>query len=479
MSFVETHDLWTPLQQEAAREVAKRISAEGIGVLRLSFADQHGLLRGKTIVADKPEATMRAGCGLSSTLLLKDTSHQTVYSVFGGDAEVAQAFRGASDMLMVPDPTTFRVLPWAPHTGWLLCDLYYADGRPVELSTRNICRRAMQRLGDHGFDLLTGLEVELHVFQAVDPGHGLDQSSLPGRPGAPVEVRHLNQGYQYLTELRYDQLDPVFELLRQGLQGLGLPLRSLEVEFGPSQIEFTFDPRGGLETADNMVLFRSAVKQICQRNGYHATFMCRPRLPNIASSGWHLHQSLIDRATGANACIGTDGAAMSDVASRYLAGLMAHARGASALTTPTVNGYKRYRPNSLAPDRVNWGNDNRGVMVRAIGQSGDPATRLENRIGEPAANPYLYIASQAFSGVDGIERSLTPPPSADLPYETAAEPLPRTLGEALDALAADDFLCDALGTDFAACFQRIKRAELLRFDLEVSEWEQREYFNLF
>ena len=119
----------------------------------------------------------------------------------------------------------------------------------------------------------------------------------------------------------------------------------------------------------------------------------------------------------------------------YLGGLLAHARAAAAFTTPTVNGYKRYRPYSLAPDRAIWARDNRGVMIRVMGQPGDAATHLENRVGEPAANPYLYLASQIYAGLDGIARKLDPGPSADTPYETAAPLLPNDLGEALDRVA--------------------------------------------
>ena len=229
----------------------------------------------------------------------------------------------------------------------------------------------------------------------------------------------LNQGYQYLTEQRYDEMDPILEILRTNIVDLGLPLRSLEVEFGPSQVEFTFRAGTGLEPADAMVLFRSAAKQVAQRNGYHATFMCRPKLANVMSSGWHLHQSLKDRKSDANAFI--DGREpLSAVGMHYMAGLLAHARAAAAFCTPTLNGYKRYRPFSLAPDRAIWGRDNRGVMVRVLGGPGDPATHLENRVGEPAANPYLYMASQIVSGLDGLDRKLDPGPSADTPYEAKA-----------------------------------------------------------
>jgi glutamine synthetase len=220
------------------------------------------------------------------------------------------------------------------------------------------------------------------------------------------------------------------------------------------------------------------VKQIARRHGYHATFMCRPKLPNVMSSGWHLHQSL--SRDGRNAFIpDTSDELLSAAGQQWLAGLLAHAPGATALSTPTINGYKRYRPYSLAPDRIVWGKENRGALIRAIGGHGDPGTRIENRAGEPAANPYLYFASQIHSGLDGVARGLALPPSADTPYEARAELLPRTLGEALAHLRADAALNEGLGRGFVDYYCRIKEAELARFNLEVSDWEQREYFDLF
>jgi len=376
-------------------------------------------------------------------------------------------FRSA-DALMVADPTTFRVLPWAPQTGWLLCDPYFATGEPVPFATRPLLRRALARLADAGFEYVAGLEIEFHVFRLVDPRL---RPGDAGQPGEPPEVSLLTQGYQYLTEDRYDRLDPVIEILRRDLEGLRLPLRSLEVEFGPSQVEFTLGALAGVGSADAMVLFRSAVKQICRRNGYHATFMCRPRIPNVMSSGWHLHQSLRRIAGGANAFVPAEAdSALSETGRHFLAGLLAHARGAAALAAPTINGYKRYRPYSLAPDRILWGRDNRGALLRVIGGQGDPGTRIENRIGEPAANPYLYFASQIWSGLDGLARKLDPGPSADAPYEAKAPTLPQTLAEALAALREDGCLRDGLGSGFVDYFCRIKDAELARFNLEVSEW---------
>jgi glutamine synthetase len=275
-------------------------------------------------------------------------------------------------------------------------------------------------------------------------------------------------------------MEPVLELIRRDVMALDLPLRSMEVEFGPSQAEFTFQPTVGLVPADTMVLFRSAVKQIARRHGYHATFMCRPRIPNVQSSGWHLHQSLISHGSGENAFMskGSD-ETLSPLGRSYLAGLLKHARAATVFTTPTINGYKRYRSYSLAPDRAIWGSDNRGVMIRVLGGPGDPATRVENRVGEPAANPYLYMASQILSGLDGVDRSLDPGPSADTPYETDANPLPKSLREAVFALQEDPFFRNAMGAELVDYYVHIKNAEIERFQAEVTEWEQREYFEMF
>ena len=384
---------------------------------------------------------------------------------------------GAADVLMVPDPATFRVLPWSPTTGWLLCDLHFADGRPIPFATRQIYKSVLERLGQRGYDFVAGLEVEFHIFKLDDARMTPDDA---GQPGQPPSVSLLSHGYQYLTEQRYDQMEPALDIIRRDILALGLPLRSVEVEFGPSQCEFTFQPQKGIEPADNMVLFRSAVKQIARRHGYHATFMCRPKLPNVFASGWHLHQSLVSRDNGENAFMTKEGSEpLSAFGKSYLAGLIAHARGSAVFSTPTINGYKRYRSYSLAPDRAIWGRDNRGVMVRVLGRAGDPATRLENRIGEPAANPYLYMASQILSGLDGVDRKLDPGPSADTPYETEANLLPKSLREAVSALNDDAFFRQALGDQFVDYYVHIKNAEIERFQAEVSDWEHREYFEMF
>ncbi len=480
MHLAEKAGLWTADRQAAAREVERRIQAGELSVVRLSFADQHGILRGKTYVAGEIAGVMKSGVGFSATMLMKDTAHRTVFPVWGpGGAFGGKEWEGAADVLMLPDPSTFRVLPWAPHTGWMLCDIVFADGRPVPLSTRHLYRQALASLADAGYDFVAGLEVEFHLFKLEKAHLALEDTAQPGQPGPAPEVSLLNQGYQYLTEQRYDEMDPILEILRANIAGLGLPLRSLEVEFGPSQVEFTFRAGIGLDPADGMVLFRSATKQVAQRNGYHATFMCRPKISNVMSSGWHLHQSLKDRKTGANAFLDAE-EPLSGVGMHWMAGLLAHARGAAAFSTPTLNGYQRYQPFMLAPDRALWARENRGVMLRVLGGPGDPATHLENRVGEPAANPYLYMASQIVCGLDGLKHKTDPGPSADTPYETKAPMLPRSLGEALAALNEDKALRAGFGDFFVDYFVKLKQAEIDRFDAATSaDWEQREYFSIF
>jgi glutamine synthetase len=476
-TFVERHRLWSEEQFEAATRAERLIEEKSLEVVRLSFPDQHGILRGKTIVAGDAAKVMRNGCSMTTTLLAKDTAHKTVFPVFtaGGGFGMPE-MQGGGDFLMIADPTTFRVLPWAPRTGWVLCDIYFQDGKPVPFSTRHLYRQVLNRLGDTGFDYVAGLEVEFHVFKIENPR--LDPADT-GWPSAPPEVSMLSSGYQYLTETRFDQLEPILETIRRDVVALDLPLRSVEIELGPSQCEFTFQTQTGLAPADTMMLFRSAVKQICRRQGYHASFMCRPKLPNVMSSGWHLHQSLRNKRTGANAFVPEDDALLSPLGRHYLAGLLAHARGAAAFTTPTINGYKRYRQYTLAPDRVIWGHDNRGVMLRVIGGAGDGATRIENRVGEPSANPYLYMASQIVCGLDGVEQKREPGPSADRPYEMDAPLLPKSLEEALIALRKDQCLAAGFGKGFVDYFHGIKQGELARYQTEVTDWEQREYFELF
>jgi glutamine synthetase len=464
--FVTRHALWTADQELAAADVIERINE--LDVVRFAFSDAHGVVRGKTLVAAEAVKALRTGVTCTATMVLKDLSGRTAFPIFAPNGGTIGD--GAGDMVMVPDPSMFRVLPWAPHSGWILCDLYRTDGTPHPFSTRALMRRMLDRLAVHGYVWRAGLEVEFHLFKYANTQPPSDQIPMPG---PPPNVLPLNHGYQYLTESRYDALDPLLEKLRLGLQGLGLPLRSLEVEFGPSQVEVTFGTSTGMEPADQMLLFRSATKQIFAREGYLASFMCRPQLPHVASSGWHLHHSIEDATTGRNIFPHVEG--LSPAGLCWLGGLLRHAQAAAAFSTPTINGYKRYRPNSMAPDHVVWAYDNRAAMVRVIGTGGDPATHFENRVGEPGANPYLYMASQIASGLDGIVTDSHPGPSADAPYSAGAPALPRTLMDAIAALRENPCFREAFGDAFIDYFVRLKEFEIGRFLSDVTDWEQREY----
>jgi glutamine synthetase len=486
-SFVERHGLWSDAQARAAAAVERVIGRDKLELVRFSFPDQHGVLRGKTLLAAEAARAMRGGVTMTSTLLAKDTSHFTVFPVFESGAGLGIAeMEGAGNFLMVADPQTFRVLPWANNTGWLLCDCYFANGRPVPIATRQLYRKALARLAEQGFEYCAGLEVEFHLFKIEDLRLAPDRLAWPHEPPA---VSHTTHGFQYLTEGRYDQVAPIMDVLRDTMLALRLPLQSLEVEFGPSQYEFTFAPQAGMAAADAMVLLRSALKQTARRHGYLASLMCRPRLPHVLASGWHLHQSLIARKSGRNAFMSrADKEVLSPLGRGFLAGLLANARAAACFAAPTLNGYKRYHGvNTMAPIQAVWAQDNRGAMVRVMGAPRDPTTHLENRVGEPLANPYLYMASQIYAGLDGVARALDPGPSADAPYRRSAEPLPATLAAAVAALRENACFRAGFGNAFVSYYAHIKEAEIARSRkaggnaadaAEVTEWEHREYFDM-
>ena len=478
MTLADTAGLVTAARTEQIAEVLEQIEQHDLHSVRVSFADVHGVLRGKTLRADLIAEAFDDGVGITSALLMKDTGQLNVYPVWAAGGGLDRPWlTGAGDVMMLPDPSTFRVLPWAPGTGWLLSDVVSPEGDLVEYSTRAICAQAEAGLAAQGLSLRAGLEVEFHLYRIEGDA---DSHAVAGASASTLDLRHIHPGRVYLGENRFDLIEPFLELLRTDLTSLGLTPRSLEVELGPSQVELTFSPGGALEVADQAVLLRSSVKQIARRNGLHATFMSRPHFDKSFTSGWHLHQSLIDN-DGANAFVASDDRAMlSELGERYLAGLLSHAEESCLLTTPTITGYKRYRSESLAPLRAAWARQHRGAMLRVIGGNGAPGTRIENRVGDSAANPYLYIASQIRSGLAGIDDEAVPPPATDTPYDEAAGPrLPHTLGDAVEAFRKSDLYRSTLGAEFVDYLAGIKAAEWDRFLGSVTDWEQTEYLDLF
>ena len=477
--FVERHGLHDEAQRAAGERTAARVDELGLRTVRMIWVDQHGAPRCKFMSAPDYVAALSNGIDFSAALISMDSANNVFTPLFapGGGFDIPE-LTGFPDMVLVPDPQTFRVLPWADRTGWVLCDAYFGNGRPVPLDSRWVLRRQVEAAADLGYDFVAGIEVEFYVVRRDSNRIELAETGWP--PPVP-RVSVVEQGYQYLSETRLAGINDIVERLRDALLDAGLPLRSIEDEWGPGQLEITFDPLVGLDPADAMVFLRSAAKQVAGEMGLMASFMCRPGLPNFFSNGWHLHESLRDRETGQNAFMSdAPDQALSPVGRQFTAGLLDHALPMCVFTTPTINGYKRFKPYSFAPDRVSWALENRGAMIRVQADPMDRSAHIENRLGEPAANPYLYLAANIAAGLDGIRRQLEPPPLVEAdPYSADATPLPASLWEAVAHLEADPFFKQAFGDGFVRLVVNMKRNEVNRFLAEVTDWEMREYFEFF
>ncbi len=487
VDFIKKYGLWTPEQEAAAERMSAQVKEKCLRTVRVAMADPHGKLRGKTILAGLVDSILRNGIDFSTAIWHFDTADTIVYNAFEKNGLVGdEELTGFPDVILVPDPLTFTELPWAQGTGWCLGNAYYNDGRPVPYDARYQLKKQLDILeSTYGLRFLAGLEVEFYLTRVVGQSLTLENLGGPGVPPEPPTVAPIAAGYAYQSEDHQDQIEEVLAVLADNIQAVGLPLRTMEDEWGPGQCEFTFSPMVGLQAADAMLLFKTAVKQVGRRLGLHASFMCSPGLPGFFASGWHLHQSLID-ANGVNVFTTEPGSTetLSPTARAFLAGLLEHACAASVFTTPTINGYRRRKPYSLAPDRSTWGIDNRAAMLRVQGGPGDPATHVENRVGEPAANPYLYLASQVISGLDGLDRGLELGSPELEPYAATHRPLlPATLMDATDLLSDNAMFRGAFGDRFVDWILGLKKSEIDRFlaagDWDpdaVSEWEHREYF---
>jgi glutamine synthetase len=490
--FIERHALWTKEQSGQALELKRRLEREKLQFVRLAWADPHGASRAKAVTMPAFLAALSNGYNINVATTTLDSANARTFSSFTrGGGMGLEEMTGSPNLTIVPDPSTFRVLPWAPGVGWVLCDEYFNTGVPFHFSPRHLLRRQLKRLQERGMGYVVGLEIEWYLLRVTEDRLGDEHVGGPGVRGRPIATAPPEPGYSYHSESNLDLMQPVLTALADAFQQIDLPLRSVENEWGPGQVECTFAPREALNAADNLLLFRTATRQICRRMGYFATFMCRPGLKGYYSSGWHLHQSLID-AAGSNLFMPeVEPECLSPLGRSFLGGLLKHAAPGAAFTTPTINGYRRFRPNSLAPDRATWCHDHRGVMIRVLGGCGDPATRLENRAGEPAANPYLYMTSQIVAGLAGIDGSIDPGPATDEPYASDRPLLPGSLTEALDALDRDSVFRNELGGVFIDYFLKLKRNENGRFqrwlddhaihqqDDETTAWEQNEYFDFF
>jgi glutamine synthetase len=491
--FIERHGLWTADQRRQAQQIRARVKKDKLKLVRVAWADPHGASRAKTVTLSAFLGALENGYNINVATTTLDASGARTFSSFtrGGGMGLDE-MTGSPNLIIVPDPATFRVLPWQPDVGWILCDEYFTSGVPFHFSPRQLLRRQIDRLGKRGMRCLVGLEVEWYLLRVAEEHLTSEHVGGPGVKGRAIRTYPAEPGFSLHSESNMDLMQGPIGSLAEALEKLGLPLRSIENEWGPGQLETTFAPRNALEAADNLVLFRTAARQLCRRMGCLASFMSRPALKGYYSSGWHLHQSLVDARSGRNLFMPKPGDdVLSPLGRNYLGGLLRHALAATVFANPTVNGYRRFRPNSLAPDRVAWGCDHRGVMLRVLAAANDPASRIENRMGEPSANPYLYILSQLVTGLDGIENGYDPGAPDTDPYATEHPMFPKNLAAALDLVEQEPLFRSELGPVFIDYYVRLKRTEAGRFERyvqdrnidpdsdETTEWEQDEYFDFF
>jgi glutamine synthetase len=476
-AFVAELGLWNEAQMAAAERIEAQLGE--IDLVRLVFCDPHGLARSKTLSAAAFRTVLRNGMDFSPGPFLFDTGHAVAVDFLAEDPGVGVGeITGAGDFLVIPDPLTFQVLPGAGlTTAWVLGDEYLRDGTPHPLSSRHILRRVCDEFAARNLAPVVGLEVEWYLMRLLDGPVGNEGNGF-GLQGAAPAAAAVNAGYQFNSDSYMESVASVTAVLYPMLRDLGLPLRTMEHESGPGQLEFTFDPMLALDAADAMLLFRTQVKQQCARRGYHASFMTLPRIGGFDPSGWHLHQSVMNTTTGRNIFAVDDTTeGMSPEGKAYVEGVLAKARDFCLLSVPTVNGYRRLAPEfTLSPTRIGWTYEHRSAMVRVVGAGS--SIHVENRVGEPNANPYLAMAGQLFAGLDGL--------TGIGAGRTAGDMLPMSLGEALKAFQDSADAERLLGKPLVSCLVKLKKSELSRFDEwcaeqqppegEVTEWEQREYF---
>ncbi len=490
--FIERHGLWSADERRLAASIKARIKKDNLKLIRLAWADPHGASRAKTVTVPAFLSAFENGYNINVATTTLDASGARTFSSFTrGGGMGLEEMTGSPNLTIVPDLSTFRVLPWEPSVGWVLCDEYFQSGVPFHFSPRRLLRNQIDRLDKRGLRSVMGLEIEWYLLRVAEDHLTDEHIGAPGLKGRALKTYPVEPGYSFHSETNMDLMQAPLLALADAMEKLNLPLRSIENEWGPGQVECTFAPRDALETADNFMLFRTATRQLCRRMGYLATFMCRPGLKGYYSSGWHLHQSIVDGKSGRNLFAPKTGTALSPLGMKYLGGLLHHAMASTVLANPTINGYRRFRMNSLAPDRVAWGTDHRGVMLRVLAAPGDMASRIENRVGEPAANPYLYIASQLITGLDGLDNKRDPGPPDTDPYTTNHTMLPKTLVAALELFEREPLFTREFGKIFVEYYGKIKRTELQRYESyakdhnidpaseATTEWEHNEYFDFF
>ncbi|MGW2780030.1 glutamine synthetase family protein [Streptomyces populi] len=438
------------------RRHMERLAAEGVDVVRVVYPDLIGTDRARDVLLDHLPSACEHGLAFCRAVY-HTTPQGDVVPVAGGlDA-------GLPDVSVRPDLSTTAVLPWEPGVATCLGEVTDpATSAPAPESPRDLLRTVLARCAEQGLRPVVGPELEYFLLEPA--------------PETPTGWRRAPEttGAVYTAGLRADPGNHLLRTLR-ALRDLGLGVVTGNHEFDGGQYEINLTHSPALDAADRAFRFKAAVKELARQEGNLATFMAKP-FGDAGGSGFHLHLSCED-TEGRNAFDDPSGAhGLSATARHAIAGILAHAPALAALANPTVNSYKRFGPDTLAPWLIDWGLDNRSAMVRIPPERGSGA-RLELRLGDASANPYLLIAGTIAAALLGVLAGEEPEaPLEGYGYDTARSALlPTSLSAALDALEADTALTDILGKDFTTSFLTYKRDEVERFGRHVTDWEFTEY----
>lgn len=435
---------------------ADALVEDGIDVVRLGYADLIGADRGKDLLVTRFARTAGAGVAFCRSVY-GTTPRGGVVDIEGGISA------GLPDIVAFPDLSTMQKVPWEPGVAHCIADLYNPDGSPSMESPRRVLRNVLEHFDGLDMRAVVGPELEFYVLEASEKS-----SSGWLRYGEGT-------GNVYTAGLKGDPESVLLSALRD-LGDYGLEVVAANHEFASGQFEINMWHGEALDAADRAHRFKVAVQELALRQGKLATFMAKP-FNDEGGSGYHLHFSTWARSEDTPLFDDPDSPdGLSDVARSAVAGVLRHAPALAALANPTVNSYKRFGPDTLAPWLIDWGLDNRSAMVRIPPERGK-AARLELRLGDASANSYLVVAALlagAFLGIrDGLE---APPPLEGYGYDVEkSDKLPQTLGEALDALEADEEVRAVLGEPFVRAYLTYKRDEIDRFNSWITDWEFAEY----
>jgi glutamine synthetase len=430
------------------------LSDASVSTVRVIYPDLHGVPRGKDVPLSEFDRVSEHGLAFCAAVMSTDLRHTPV---LGGEI-------GFPDLMARPDLASLTLLPWEAGVACCIADVHPVSAdRPAPADPRGAVRRAVAGYEELGLAPVVGPELEFFLFEP--------DAAAPG--GLRRYVDNLSMVYTVGP-----QADPrgIVRQMTEALAGMGMGTFAANHEFMNSQYEINLRHAPALTAADRAFRLKAAVKDIAAQGGLVATFMGKP-FNDQGGSGFHLHVSA-DR-DGDNAFADRhDDDGVSDELRRFTAGVLAHAPALMAFLNPTINAYRRIVPDSLAPINISWGWDNRTSFVRIPAERGR-ATRAEIRIGDGSANPYLAIAAALFAGLRGLreELPLPDPVSGDAYTQEAGGAVPLSLGAALDALEADDYLHDAIGEAIVTPFVAMKRFEIERHRAWVSDWERDEYLH--